>query len=88
MDVDDEQAQPATPTPASTPTDDELPGLETDSSDEDEVVVVKKRNPTEDIQGFFSKPVRRGPKGGEKMFRKCRACTTECVAIYLPWNYS
>ncbi|KAJ2911647.1 hypothetical protein MD484_g8767, partial [Candolleomyces efflorescens] len=64
--------------PASAPvSDSELPGLVSDSSDDDEPEPARKVSPTLDIAAFFEKPGKRGPNGRSKLFRKCRVCVSE-----------
>lgn len=76
-------ASPDGPTASPPVSDSELPGLVSDSSDDDEPEPARKVSPTLDIAAFFEKPGKRGPKGGSKLFRKCRVCISEYVCFIL-----
>ncbi|KAJ3505119.1 hypothetical protein NMY22_g17694 [Coprinellus aureogranulatus] len=74
VDNGDETAAPE-PAPANSSTD-SLPGLVSDTDSEEEAPAPKHK-PTEDIDAFFDKAAKRGPKGGSKIFRKCRICMND-----------
>ncbi|KAJ3519324.1 hypothetical protein NMY22_g13261 [Coprinellus aureogranulatus] len=47
------------------------------SDDEEEEAPTRKVKPTLDIDAFFEKAAKRGPKGAQRVFRKCRVCVAE-----------
>ncbi|RXW15922.1 hypothetical protein EST38_g9925 [Candolleomyces aberdarensis] len=55
----------------------ELLDVVSDLSDDGAPELATEVSPTLNIAAFFKKPGKRGPKGGLKLFRKCRVCVSE-----------